>query len=175
MIVPYTKYFLVPTRPGFQSSQVELWCQQTPCHWLVKEWRYWMSYETDSFTRIIPAIFFILAMREMATHNARHLLWPSSFTLSMTKSHRPSSRYTITSMSSTVWCVCVSYKWDHRPFYSAFQKLTTLSCNYRQTIATLCYSNSCMFLLRFHTVNIVWHRTLSTGPGENWSFTQKHW
>lgn len=119
--------------------------------------------------------FFILATREMATHNARHLLWPSSFTLSMTKSHRPSSRYTITSMSSTVWCVCVSYKWDHRPFYSAFQKLTTLSCNYRQTIATLCYSNSCMFLLRFHTVNIVWHRTLSTGPGENWSFTQKHW
>lgn len=119
--------------------------------------------------------FFILATREMATHNARHLLWPSSFTLSMTKSHRPSSRYTITSMSSTVWCVCVSYKWDHRPFYSAFQKLTTRSCNYRQTIATLCYSNSCMFLLRFHTVNIVWHRTLSTGPGENWSFTQKHW
>lgn len=119
--------------------------------------------------------FFILATREMATHNARHLLWPSSFTLSMTKSHRPSSRYTITSMSSTVWCVCVSYKWDHRPFYSAFQKLTTLSCNYRQTIATLCYSNSCMFLLCFHTVNIVWHRTLSTGPGENWSFTQKHW
>lgn len=119
--------------------------------------------------------FFILATREMATHNARHLLWPSSFTLSMTKSHRPSSRYTITSMSSTVWCVCVSYKWDHRPFYSAFQKLTTLSCNYRQTIATLCYSNSCMFLLRFQTVNIVWHRTLSTGPGENWSFTQKHW
>lgn len=119
--------------------------------------------------------FFILATREMATHNARHLLWPSSFTLSMTKSHRPSSRYTITSMSSTVWCVCVSYKWDHRPFYSTFQKLTTLSCNYRQTIATLCYSNSCMFLLRFHTVNIVWHRTLSTGPGENWSFTQKHW
>lgn len=119
--------------------------------------------------------FFILATREMATHNARHLLWPSSFTLSMTKSHRPSSRYTVTSMSSTVWCVCVSYKWDHRPFYSAFQKLTTLSCNYRQTIATLCYSNSCMFLLRFHTVNIVWHRTLSTGPGENWSFTQKHW
>lgn len=119
--------------------------------------------------------FFILATREMATHNARHLLWPSSFTLSMTKSHRPSSRYTITSMSSTVWCVCVSYKWDHRPFYSAFQELTTLSCNYRQTIATLCYSNSCMFLLRFHTVNIVWHRTLSTGPGENWSFTQKHW
>lgn len=119
--------------------------------------------------------FFILATREMATHNARHLLWPSSFTLSMTKSHRPSSRYTITSMSSTVWCVCVSYKWDHRPFYSAFQKLTTLSCNYRQTIATLCYSNSCMFLLRFHTVNIVWHRTLSTGPGEIWSFTQKYW
>lgn len=119
--------------------------------------------------------FFILATREMATHNARHLLWPSSFTLSMTKSHRPSSRYTITSMSSTVWCVCVSYKWDHRPFYSTFQKLTTLSCNYRQTIATLCYSNSCMFLLRFHTVNIVWHRSLSTGPGENWSFTQKHW
>lgn len=119
--------------------------------------------------------FFILATREMATHNARHLLWPSSFTLSMTKSHRPSSRYTITSMSSTVWCVCVSYRWDHRPFYSAFQKLTTLSCNYRQTIATLCYSNSCMFLLRFHTVNIVWHRTLSTGPGEIWSFTQKHW
>lgn len=119
--------------------------------------------------------FFILATREMATHNARHLLWPSSFTLSMTKSHRPSSRYTITSMSSTVWCVCVSYKWDHRPFYSAFQKLTTLSCNYRQTIATLCYSNSCMFLLHFHTVNIVWHRTLSTGPGEIWSFTQKHW
>lgn len=128
--------------------------------------------------------FFILATREMATHNARHLLWPSSLTPSMTKSHRPSSRYTITSMSSTVWCVCVSYKWDDRTFYSAFQKLTTLSdflnyqwicCNYRQTIATLCYSNSCMFLLRFHTFSIVWHRTLSTGPGEIWSFTQKHW
>lgn len=55
MTGPCTKSFLAPTLSGFQWM-LWMWCQQTACHWLVREWHHWMSHDSDSFTRVQPDI-----------------------------------------------------------------------------------------------------------------------
>lgn len=68
----------IPTQPGFQVRWVELkmCCQQTACHWLVREWHHWISHESASFTTFeTPSIhpdihpYFWNPAMKMAAHN----------------------------------------------------------------------------------------------------------
>lgn len=51
--IEFTRYFFVPTFPGFQASWVgsKMWCQQMESHRLAREWRHWLSHESNPFAK----------------------------------------------------------------------------------------------------------------------------